>query len=136
MVEQAKSILGIMIIIYIVIPIINTYTNSMSQLDGHVTSGSHLDVCCDAANVGFIGLSCDELIALIFKILPHPLISNTFLLKSTQVIGFTRWERNISGHTVSKSGISFEMLDWLSYSMKFEYVQNILVQKSIIFTFL
>ena len=30
------------------------------------------------------------------------------------------WERNASGHTVSKSGITIEIMDWFSTFMKFE----------------
>ncbi len=42
------------------------------------------------------------------------------LKKIIQALGFANWERNESGHVLSKWGISIEMMDWLSLSMKFE----------------
>jgi len=62
MVEQARFNLAIIVTLaYIVIPMIDstaavdTYKNTMSQLDGHdYMSGSHQDVCCDVSDVRFI----------------------------------------------------------------------------------
>ena len=36
--------------------------------------------------------------------------------------GFLNWERNVTGHTLSKNGIVIEMFDWLSLFMKFKLV--------------
>ena len=55
--EQATFTLGIIVIItYFLIPMtestsIDTYKNTISQLDGNDISGSHIDICCDAAYV-------------------------------------------------------------------------------------
>ena len=60
--EQERYNLAIIVALaYIVIPMIDstaavdTYKNTMSQLDGQDDIfGSHQDVCCDVSDVGFI----------------------------------------------------------------------------------
>ena len=58
--KKERIVLGIIVIFtYIVVPIdstaVETYEKIItSQLDGHDVCGSHVDICCDLVEVGFI----------------------------------------------------------------------------------
>ena len=83
--DKANCVLGIIVVIaLIVIPkigstMVDTHKNVMSPLDGHDTSGSHLDICC-IGDVGFILSYIDwTLDCFMFKFEQNKIRRNQFL---------------------------------------------------------